>query len=63
MIRSLNHVALTVPDLEIGRAFYDTFGLETRVDNNDLVFRCHGRAQDQVRLIEGPKKRLSYVSF
>jgi catechol 2,3-dioxygenase-like lactoylglutathione lyase family enzyme len=63
MIRSLLHVGMTVPQLEVGRAFYETFGLETRVAGNDLVFRCQGRAQDQVRLIEGPRKRLSYVAF
>ncbi|MFM2058580.1 MAG: hypothetical protein RLY71_2965 [Pseudomonadota bacterium] len=63
MIRSLLHVGMTVPQLEVGRAFYETFGLETRVAGNDLVFRCQGRAQDQVRLIEGPRKKLSYVSL
>jgi catechol 2,3-dioxygenase-like lactoylglutathione lyase family enzyme len=63
MIRSLQHVALTVPDLEVGRAFYSAFGLEPRALGNDLAFRCAGRAQDQIRLIEGPRKRLNYVSF
>lgn len=63
MIRSLLHVGMTVPDLEVGRAFYELFGLETRANGSDLVFRCEGRAQDQLRLIEGPKKKLSYVSL
>lgn len=63
MIRNLQHIGLTVPSLEVGRAFYECFGLETRASGSDLVFRCHGREQDQVRLIEGPKKRLAYVSF
>ena len=63
MIRSLLHVGMTVPDLEIGRAFYETFGLETRPSGNDYVFRCPGRDQDQVRLMQGPKKKLSYVSL
>ena len=63
MIRSLLHVGMTVPDLEIGRSFYELFGLESRASGNDLVFRCADRAQDQVRLIEGPKKRLSYTAF
>ena len=63
MIRSLLHVGVTVPDLEVGRAFYDLFGLQTRAVGNDLVFRCEGRAQDQLRLIEGPRKKLSYVSL
>lgn len=63
MIRSLLHVGMTVPDLEVGRAFYELFGLETRAAGDDLVFRCPGRAQDQIRLIQGPKKRLAYTSF
>ena len=28
MIRNLQHLALAVPDLEVGRRFYETFGLE-----------------------------------
>jgi catechol 2,3-dioxygenase-like lactoylglutathione lyase family enzyme len=63
MIRSLLHVGMTVPDLEVGRAFYELFGLEQRGVGNDVVFRCEGRAQDQLRLIEGPRKKLSYVSL
>lgn len=63
MIRSLLHVGMTVPELEVGRAFYQLFGLEPRASGNDLVFRCEGRAQDQLRLMEGPRKKLAYVSF
>lgn len=63
MIRSLLHVGITVPDLEVGRAFYELFGLETHASGDDLVFRCRGRAQDQVRLMQGPKKRLSYIAL
>ena len=63
MIRSLLHVGMTVPDLEVGRSFYELFGLESRPAGNDLVFRCVDRAQDQIRLIEGPKKRLSYTAL
>ena len=63
MIRSLLHVGMTVPDLEVGRAFYDLFGLQMRAMGNDLVFRCEGRAQDQLRLMEGPRKKLAYVSL
>lgn len=63
MIRSLLHIGMTVPDLEVGRSFYELFGLESRACGSDLVFRCASRAQDQIRLIEGPKKRLSYTAL
>jgi len=63
MIRSLLHVGMTVPDLEIGRAFYETFGLQMRSSGKDYVFRCPDRAQDQIRLMQGPKKKLSYVAL
>lgn len=63
MLRSLQHAALTVPDLEVGRAFYEGMGLETAQLGDSLAFRCPGRAQDQVRLVEGKKKRLAHVSF
>lgn len=63
MIRFLHHVGLTVPDLEIGRAFYEAFGLEARVSGDHLVLRCKGRAQDQIRLMPGNPKRLSYVAY
>lgn len=63
MIRSLLHIGMTIPNLEPGRAFYEMFGLQARASGDDLVLRCAGRAQDQLRLIEGPKKKLSYVSL
>ncbi|SER73367.1 Catechol 2,3-dioxygenase [Pseudomonas sp. NFACC02] len=63
MIRFLHHVGLSVPDLEIGRAFYETFGLEARVSGQHLVLRCKGRPQDQIRLMPGSVKRLSYVAY
>jgi hypothetical protein len=46
MIRNLQHLALSVPDLEAGRQFYSSFGLEASERANDLVLRCPGRAQD-----------------
>ena len=63
MIRSLLHAGLFVPELETGKAFYELFGLETRVDGDDLYFRCPGRDLDQVRLMKGPKKKLAYVAM
>jgi len=62
-VRSLQHVALTVPDAAVGMKFYGDFGLEVRADGARAVMRCHGRDQDQVILVEGPKKRLHHIGF
>ena len=63
MIRSLQHIALTVPDVEAGRAFYSTMGLEPRTEGNDVVFRCAGREQDQLRLVPGTEKGIAWVCW
>ena len=64
MITSLQYVALGIPELKTGIDFYETFGLET-VDRPDHVaMRCHGRAQDQIVLIEtGQRRRLHHFSL
>ncbi len=63
MIRSLQHVALYVPDLKAGHAFYTAMGLESHVENATVVLRCQGRAQDQLRLLHGVKKSLAWVCW
>lgn len=63
MIRTLQHVALQVPDLKAGHAFYTAMGLESHVENGSVVLRCAGRDQDQVRLIHGPRKAIAWVSW
>jgi catechol 2,3-dioxygenase-like lactoylglutathione lyase family enzyme len=62
-IRSLQHVALAVPDPAVGKQFYTDFGLEARDDGNRVVMRCHGRDQDQIVLVEGPRKQAHHVCF
>lgn len=63
MIRSLLHVGLIVPDLEVGKAFYELFGLQAHFRGNDVVMRCEGRDIDQIRLMQGPRKKLAYVAL
>lgn len=63
MLRSLQSVALTVPNLEAGRDFYTTMGLDGRADGMQLVFRCPGRDQDQLRLIPGRTKAIAWVCW
>ncbi len=62
-VRSLQHIALAVPDPAVGKKFYTDFGLEGRDDGRRVVMRCHGRDQDQVVLVEGGKKRMHHICF
>ena len=62
-VQSLLSYALTVPDLAAGRKFYATFGLLPAERDDALAFRCDGRDQDQVLLVEGAKKRLNHLRF
>lgn len=63
MIRSLQHVGLTLPDPDQARKFYSAFGLEVNERDGRIVARCAGRAQDQVIVAEGQKRGLAYLSF
>ena len=63
MISGLHHYALEVPDLEVAEGFLHDFGLETGEKDGSLVAQCPGRAQEQIRLVQAPAKRLHHVSF
>lgn len=64
-IRSLQHIALTVPDAAAGKRFYTDFGMQAKDDSDgkQVILRCVGRDQDQVILVEGAKKRLHHICF
>jgi catechol 2,3-dioxygenase-like lactoylglutathione lyase family enzyme len=63
LISGLHHYALAVPDLEVADGFLTDFGLETTETAGGLTAQCPGRSQVQVRMIQGPAKRLHHVSF
>lgn len=63
MIRSLQHVALTLPDPDVARKFYSAFGLDVSEEKGRIVARCEGRMQDQVLVSEGARPGLAYLSF
>jgi catechol 2,3-dioxygenase-like lactoylglutathione lyase family enzyme len=63
VISGLHHYALEVPDLGVADGFLQDFGLETAEKDGALVARCAGRGQEQVRMLEGPVKRLHHLSF
>jgi catechol 2,3-dioxygenase-like lactoylglutathione lyase family enzyme len=62
-IRNLQYIALTVPDITVGKKFYTDFGMDAREEGSRIVIRCDGRNQDQVILVEGKKKQMYYVAF
>src|SRR2546430_15692546 len=62
-VRSLQHIALAVPDATVGKKFYTDFGMEGRELDKRIVMRCQGRDQDQVILVEGKKKQMHHVCF
>lgn len=62
-VTNLQHVGLEVPDIDRTLSFYADAGLQVRARDNMGVVRCEGRDQDQIRLMEGPRKRLHHVAF
>ncbi|MGE0733574.1 MAG: VOC family protein [Alphaproteobacteria bacterium] len=62
-IRSLQHIALAVPDPAMGRKFYTDFGLIAHDAGKRVVMRCEGRDQDQVILLEGKQRHMHHVCF
>jgi len=61
-VHSIDHYALTVPDLDLAGHFYTAFGLEVAHENGGLALR----AQDGhvwARIYEGERKALAYLSF
>ena len=62
-VHSLDHFALTVPDLEEARDFYSAVGLDLRPEGNRLGIHSFGHAHRWGMLIEGRSKRLQHLSF
>lgn len=62
-VTNLQHFALAVPDPAVGREFYETAGLEAVERGDQVAMRCVGRDQDQIVLVEGPRRQLHHISF
>ncbi|MAF48638.1 MAG: VOC family protein [Rhodospirillales bacterium] len=62
-IRSIQHFALTVPDLNAGRQYYNDIGLIAEERDGAIVAHCDGRQQDEVILFEGNSNHYHHVSF
>jgi catechol 2,3-dioxygenase-like lactoylglutathione lyase family enzyme len=64
-IHSIDHFALTVPDLDEAERFLNAFSLRTKRNPHDLEVRAHGDEHLWCRILQGkdPKKHLAYVSL
>jgi catechol 2,3-dioxygenase-like lactoylglutathione lyase family enzyme len=62
-VHSLDHFAIAVPDLEVARAFYESFGLDVRQDDGGLDVRAFGNPHPWLRILPGERKALTHISF
>lgn len=62
-VHSLDHFALTVPDLKVAHSFYSTFGLHVPEEGNSLGMYVEGAPHRWGLIGEGPRKRLAHISF
>ncbi|CAM2144888.1 Metapyrocatechase 2 [Pararobbsia alpina] len=62
-IHSLDHFCLSVPDLAVARHFYTSFGLDVRDRAGALDLYTFGCDHRWATIVEGPVKRIEYLSF
>jgi catechol 2,3-dioxygenase len=60
---SLAEHALSVPDLDEARRFYEAFGLEVRAEGEGLGLYTFGHPHRWARLLPGERKRLLWLSL
>ena len=62
-VHSLDRFNFSVPDVEQARKFYSSFGLDVRDERNALHIHTHGHPHRWGSVVEGPKKKLQFISF
>jgi len=62
-VHSLDHFSLIVPDLAVAQAFYRNFGLDARVEGDELALYNFGDTHRWAAMTEGKTKRLARLSF
>jgi len=62
-VHSLDRFNFSVPDVEQARKFYSCFGLDLREEGDALHIHTHGNAHRWGSVVEGPKKKLQFISF
>ncbi len=62
-VHSVDHFVLGVPDLKVAEAYFTNFGLDVRQRGNALHLKVYGNDHTWGVLHEGPRKKLSHISF
>lgn len=62
-VHSIDHFAVQVPDLDVARSFYETFGLDVRNEDGGLGLYAKGGTHCWARFTQGLVKQLRYLSF
>lgn len=62
-VHSIDHFALTVPDLTQAARFLTAFGLNVQVHADRLLLRTVGDDHVWCQVLQGAKKKLAYVSM
>jgi catechol 2,3-dioxygenase-like lactoylglutathione lyase family enzyme len=62
-VHSVDHFSFAVPDLSAAHDFYGAFGLDLRGGAKGFGIHTHGHPHRWGTVSEGPRKKLTYVSF
>jgi catechol 2,3-dioxygenase len=62
-VHSLDQFNFSVPNAEDARRFYSSFGLDLREEGNRLNLYTHGHPHRWGSIVEGPRKKLQFISF
>jgi catechol 2,3-dioxygenase-like lactoylglutathione lyase family enzyme len=62
-VHSLDHFNFVVPDVAQAEKFYGQFGLNTKEEGGWLSLYTHGHPHRWGTVVEGPRKKFTYVSF
>ncbi len=62
-VHSLDHFSVTVPKISVAEDFYSAFGLDLKTDGNHLGLATFDSPHRWGVLMEGPSKKLKYISF
>jgi catechol 2,3-dioxygenase len=62
-VHSLDHFALTVPDLKVAQSYFADFGLDVRERGEGLQLKTCGSEHTWAVVVPGRRKQLHHISF